>query len=193
MKKIFCISFYNDFTRFYEKFNEISNVQVKIFSCNLSGFIYPLEKKSSRIFLPFAVRFKRNRLLASKILKGSERKWVVEYHVKRDSSYKCYEKIGLKYFCYFYLKFSLGKPNIVIISGDSRLQSRSAMLACKYLNITYLCFEQGPFNSTYLDEKGVLSNVSFRDNFPVKNKISNSNICYDSNKPKKIFILPRIF
>ena len=192
MKNVFCISFYNDFTRFFEKFNEINDVKVKIFSCNLSGFFFPLNKKASRIFLPLAVRMNRNQINASKLLNKSERKWIVEYHEKRDYSYKYYEKIGFEYFSYFYLILTLGNPNIVIISGDSRLQSRSAILACKYLNIEYLCFEQGPFNTTYLDKKGVLSNASFRDDFPVKKQISNTNICYDSKKPKKIFILPRI-
>ena len=54
-------------------------------------------------------------------------------------------------------------PDVAIISGDTRLPAEALMCALKGTKTVSWYFEQGPYKTTVLDQKGVNANCSFRE------------------------------
>ena len=156
--KICTLSFYYDFTRYFNSIAiENSEVCVKNFCCAPSAFLSRVSKNCDNIFLPFAIRLNRQKYpLSDEITR-----WIASYYEDMRTQNNKYESLAKKYYSYFYNFLQVEMPDVFIISGDSRLQSRAASQACLDLGIKVVYFEQGPFGTTQLDLRGVNCNASF--------------------------------
>lgn len=190
--------FYDDFARYFYKVNTALaryNINSFMFSNNFSGWLYWFLRGKSTCLLPIASFF-QNFLFFSKtnkLLTNDDLNFMIEYHQKLlKGKYVFYLRIKARlYFCYLYRWAKNNDINLFFISGDSRLISRSAIVVANKLNIKKLFFEQGPYNTTIIDNLGVNCNFSFRKNFPVFRK--NNQAYFDFQSKNKKFKRNKIY
>lgn len=161
MRKIITISYTADFARFFEKI--LSNVSPEVeffnFSIHLSSYLYSKVHGIQSCYLPLSVRsYEKNDIEISE----DSLKKIVSYHTASGCDPKIINEIALKYLNFYTEFFKRTKVDFVILSGDTRLQVKTLEYVAKKHNIGVLYFEQGPLNTTILDEKGVNANCSFR-------------------------------
>lgn len=90
-----------------------------------------------------------------------------------DQAFKLYgkdeklalRKVAVKYLNYFDEKFSENKFDCLITSGESRLIPSVLIYIAKKYDVRIIYFEQGPFGTTMIDNKGVNANISFAPSF----------------------------
>lgn len=174
MKILVSIGFYSDFTRLFVeladslKRNDEFKI-VKHYATHPSGYISSFSSNRIEVdFLPIKVRIKSIKRID---LSLDVLDWVGEYSVLTGTNKNTARNISAKYANYFYNEFSKIKPDIVIISGDSRLQSRAACYVAGKLGIKMFFFEQGPFNTTVFDKTGVNKNAAFVKFIPKISKL----------------------
>ncbi|WP_045482061.1 capsular polysaccharide export protein, LipB/KpsS family [Vibrio owensii] len=171
MKKVISLDFYADFSRFFslvcKDLNE-SSVQVEWLHLCLfpSSLAYCKIHRRKSLFVPLLARKSNNHFLS---VSEEQLRDLLVYH---GSSDKDLEAIAECYLSYFYKVLCDNKPDLVIISGDSRLPARCLKLVTEYMDIKTLFFEQGPRSTTLLDKKGVNANCSFRDENFLQNDFS---------------------
>ena len=183
MKTVIAVGFYDDFARFYlELKKELVKLNYKFiyFSIYPSGFIYFLTRfnKCSLISLKARTRsliyhFKyRNQLkIDSDYYLGVNLNEVIHYHLNlkigTESSLKI---LAMSYVDLIGSIFLKTQPDILYLSGDTRLSIEVfSRIARRYKTRVYY-FEQGPFGTTIIDERGVNANASIRNyEFPTTN------------------------
>lgn len=162
MKKIITLSYYSDFSRFFsilsKGFEEHEWVDFSIYP---SAYIYGLIHGNRTLFLPIKTKYYKNKFnYPCHTATQEELNWICEYHqVSKELI-----KIAIQYINFYQTYFINNEVSLVIISGDSRLPARALSYCAKKFGIKVLFFEQGPYNTTILDAKGVNANCSFRGN-----------------------------
>lgn len=164
MKKIITLSYYADFSRFFNctfSFAEKNKIDHIDLCVNFSAKAYNILNNVKSVYLPSAVKnYNANKLdfdISSDIYDDVE----VYYLENTPSWYSTKKK---QYLNYFYDLFLQEKPDLVIVSGDSRVAANCCSVIAKVLGLKLLHMEQGPINTTILDPIGVNANCSFRSN-----------------------------
>ncbi len=183
--KILSIGYYDDFARFFleikkELLKKDTNISFKYLSLYFSGYLYFLIRLQNVSFFSFNVwlnkilhKNKYMKILSNNsIYKGIDLNNVIQYHLLFNKK----EEINLKLQAISYIniieKLLLDfKPDVLILSGDSRMSIEIFNMKAKELGIKTYYFEQGPFGTTILDTEGVNANASIR-NIQIKNETS---------------------
>lgn len=179
MKKILTIGYYADFSRF---FNEIKketlkkSTDYKFFHINLyfSGYIYSLTHGQKSIYLPFAAL--KYKFYADE----SDRRPIdkfIQYHITLNPGINeiKLQKQAVKYYSYFEGLLNDYMPDLIILSGDSRMPIEIIQFIAKKKSIKVLHFEQAPLGRTILDPNGVNANCSCREIASIDLNIINEN------------------
>lgn len=201
---VICIGTLDKFSRFYLKLgHELSldsKVKLYIFSIHLSGFLYTLFrlKFSSWIsiktwFLAVRKKKKYQQIIQNQTnYKNIDFKKLINFHLKLNESQSEHKLLlqALAYIDFFDSEFSKKKPDIIILIGDSRLSIEACIALAKQHKIKTYFIEQGPFNTTVFDKKGVNANASIKSfkigetiNLTEQQKININNFI---NKPKSL-------
>jgi capsular polysaccharide export protein len=193
--KILSIGYYDDFARFYLKMKkefkkENKNIEFKYLSLYFSGYLYFLFRLQNVSFFSFKVWINKilNKKKYMQILdnykeyKGVNLDSIIKYHLQLDGK----EEINLKLQAISYIDIienllNRYNPDILILSGDSRMSIEILNLKAKELDIKTYYFEQGPFGTTVFDEQGVNANASIR-NIDIKIDKSNEDMEKDVSK-----------
>lgn len=202
---ILCISYYDKFSRFFleikkELKKDNSNLKFKIFSINFSGYLYSFLRltPSALISLKAWINVLWNRKKYSKIITNNhiyrdiDFHSCIEFHTKLNKNIKKRDLLlqAISYIDILHKEFAKLKPDILLVIGDSRLIIEIAKKMAIKFNAKIYFIEQGPFNTTIFDSKGVNANASIRTleikrnaKLTAQQKV-NINNCI--NKPKPI-------
>jgi len=175
--KILAIGYYDDFARFFlgikkELLKFDDNIKFKYLSLYLSGFMYWFfrDKNSSWFSLKAWFSALKNHskykqiVLSQNEYKNINLSKVVRYHTMLNDSKELKLKIqAISYIDIIENLFNQFSPDIIILSGNSRMSIEILNIKAKERNIKVLYFEQGPFGTTIIDEKGVNANASIRN------------------------------
>lgn len=180
--KILAIGYYDDFARFFlEIKRELKvgrrSVEFRYFSLYLSGFLYFLVRMQSVIFLPLVVRLLvlRHKKAYQKeielgVCQGINLDDIIRYHLlldKKDRQALLMQAVG---YIHYYQRYLMAyNPDVLLLSGDSRMSVQILDALAKQKRIRTYYFEQGPFGTTTWDSAGVNANASIRQykNFPM--------------------------
>ena len=176
--KILTLAYYGTFSRYFRYLEKnICEINPKVSFFNVS--IYPSahlfwkENNEHSVFLPHEIR----KIEVTDITEIGETYNnisivnVMRYHlqllkIKQNTPEYNYLKLNaIRYIEYFDNLFKTHKFDIFICSGDSRLFVEIAVIIAKKYNVKICFFEQGPYNTTIIDEQGVNANSSFRTSF----------------------------
>ncbi|WP_439151668.1 capsular polysaccharide export protein, LipB/KpsS family [Winogradskyella sp.] len=179
--KIICFSTFDKFSRFYLdiernlKTKYTGHIIVKIYSLYFSGFLYTFLrfKFSSWISLKAWRLARKNKNHYKEIIetqdqyKGLYFNNLTKFHVALDDriSTEALQLQALAYIDVFDTIYSKFQPDYIISIGDSRMCIEIGIALAKLKNITVFYIEQGPFNTTFFDNKGVNANISIREDF----------------------------
>lgn len=180
MKKILAIGYYDDYARFFlhiEKELKLVRTNLVFFYVNiyLSGFLYTLFNKF-RITTLISYKAWFNVFLNKKKYlecinyidyKGVNLNEITKFDRKLNN-YDDDEINSLKLQACAYIDividiFESYKPDLLLLSDDSRLVIEIMNHFAKFYKVNVLYFEQGPFKTTIFDNKGVNANASIRD------------------------------
>lgn len=182
---VLCIGYYDKFSRLFLKIkkhfkNIYPNAKFTVDSMYFSGYLYTLFRGQQGSFLSFK---------AWRLAKKNKEKYNV--HLASSRLYKNFDldKLILSIYNYNYheeedllrqamayidiLEQKIVGVDLLLLIGDSRLPFEIAKQMAKNVNIKIYHIEQGPFNTTILDQKGVNANLSVRGYMP-KTKINES-------------------
>jgi capsular polysaccharide export protein len=177
MKTILAVGYYDDFARFFlaikkEFKKKDAEIRFTYFSIYLSGYLYFILKFNKVSFFSFRVwlqALKKNReytkFLLSKSIsyKGINLNKIISYHLLLEPKSEIkLKKQAMSYIDIVEKCFSENKPDLIILSGDSRMCIEIFDLLARRAKIKTFYFEQGPFGTTILDENGVNANASIR-------------------------------
>ncbi len=178
MKKILTISYYADFSRFFKLGienmlrDDVSWLNLCIYP---SAYIYSISHNIKSVFLPRKINSESGYELD---IDSDTLNDLCRYHginkssIERTKAYLAYYQRLLKEY----------NPDLIILSGDSRIPVTTLSYVAKSLDIKVVYFEQGPLNTTILDEKGVNANCSFRFN----DHVSDDSSAFDKAKSVKV-------
>lgn len=184
---IVAVGYYDDFARFFFSLKEelkSRNVNVKFYYLSLfmSGWLFFLFRLKQSIFFSMKTKINsiKNRRKYLKLLKSDDSYYagislndVIRYHYLLDNSKKKELKIQAMSYIDVVKKFLIAKkPSVLFLSGDSRLCVQVFDVIGDKMNIPRLYFEQGPFRTTIIDDKGVNANSSFRNRINDVNDLS---------------------
>lgn len=99
---------------------------------------------------------------------------------------------ALIYLNFFDHVFKVNDFDLLISSGDSRLLPSVIIHLAKEYNVKIIYFEQGPFNSTILDRKGVNANIEFKPSLNTIDEVKLNKLneyLKDENKNNKYWIV----
>ncbi|MEZ8379131.1 hypothetical protein AB6C48_09885 [Vibrio splendidus] len=158
-KKIISLNYYSDFSRFFCEINSnIESVDWKHYCIYPSSYVYLCLRNEDAILLPRHVN-ERSDLDDSILLDLCS----YELYENTSEKYKNYMFNKARQYVSLFMKLILvDKPDLAIISGDERLQSKALKYVVEKMGVKHVFFEQGPFNTTILDRNGVNANCSFR-------------------------------
>ncbi|NUU67346.1 hypothetical protein HQN64_14720 [Enterobacteriaceae bacterium BIT-l23] len=167
------IGFYDDFARFFHALGDNFNkrgVKFNYLSIYFSGFFYSrLRKRNASWMVVHVWRryfFKRRyyqMAATADEYRGVNLDKAIRYHVCSLPKHKeYYRAIACAYIDYAFQYFKCKKYDAMIVSGDSRLQCTVFIEVAKQFNIKIYYFEQGAFDTTFIDCWGVNSNSGAR-------------------------------
>ena len=171
--KIITTAYFKDFARYILFLENEINVKTKTSHVFYNVSIYPcahnyyLSRRKHSVYLPF--------------VRVSSDEYKLELHESLIEELICFNKKSLAlYGKDFNLKlriqavkylnildgiFKNERFDYLISSGDSRLLPMVTIYLAKKYNVKIIFFEQGPFNTTIFDKKGVNANISFVPSF----------------------------
>jgi len=197
--KVSTIGFYHDFTRLFGALHNKRTpsgcvLKVHNYACVFSGIFREKDVEIKTTFLPIAVRSINT---TDPSISESVIDYVGSYLRTFGTSSNRSRHLASLYVGYFLNEFRKTQPDIVIISGDTRMQSRAAKIACEILDIKRLYFEQGPFGTTILDPIGVNCNAGFAKRFTPANQVpsdtsSISSTTVATRERVQLSMLPRL-
>ncbi|MBT5491028.1 hypothetical protein HOK00_01600 [bacterium] len=197
--KILTTTFYADFVRYFNYLeDELEKLVQDIEFYNIS--LYPTAhyqwKQYNRhsILLPNAVLNYKNKIsIIPDEYKGINLSKIINFSYKTQIMFNKDNTNELKIQAIRYIDFFEelfnDKFDLYISSGDSRMLIQIADIFAKRNNVKTYYFEQGPFGTTILDEKGVNYNISFRDRKNLNENIVKEKVQifidnYYTNKPR---------
>ncbi|WP_152081541.1 capsular polysaccharide export protein, LipB/KpsS family [Enterobacter oligotrophicus] len=167
MKKILTVGYYADFSRFFNKIRlETLNISADYtyfhINLHLSGYLYSLAHGQRSVYLPVAsskLQFEKNEG------RNIDLNRFIQYHVTLNPDIDQTKLLqqAAKYFNYFEKLLNDYDPDLIIVSGDSRMPVEILQFLAKTHSIKILHFEQAPLGRTVLDSNGVNANCSCRN------------------------------
>lgn len=176
--KVLCVGYYDKFSRLFlgigkELKKKHPDLEFKIHSLFFSGFFYSLLRGAPSSLISFRAWYKvlSNKKKHEKILgansrhKNLELEKLIDYQLcfDKDSSRKDLLLQAVSYIDLIDRELSGFRPDFMLLVGDSRMAIQVAKLLAQQRNIKTYFIEQGPFNSTFFDPKGVNANASIRE------------------------------
>jgi capsular polysaccharide export protein len=175
--KILSIGYYDDFARFFlgikkELKQENNKIELKYLSLYFSGYLYFLVRLQNVSFFSFKVWINKilnknkyqNIINKNVTYRGIDLNEIIKYHKLLDNENELNLKLqAISYIDIIEKLFNNYKPDILILSSDSRLSIEIFDIKAKELGIKTYYFEQGPFGTTMFDNKGVNANASIRN------------------------------
>jgi capsular polysaccharide export protein len=202
--RIICVGTLDKFSRFFLKLRKELNLEINakvyVYSLHLSGFLYTFIRLKFSCWITvkswFKVILNKKKYLQiikkSSVYKSVHFKKLITYHSNLDTSISKQNLLlqAIAYIDIIELLILKKTPDLIILIGDSKLSIEVfKVLAKKHLIQTYF-LEQGPFNTTIFDNKGVNANASIREFKLTNNKISGlfqeKNIFNFIKRPKTI-------
>lgn len=203
--KILSIGYYDDFARFFlaikkELQTKESKIEFKYLSLYLSGALYflsrlqPVSFFSMKVWLNKIIHKKEYQAVVDKhkIYKSINLDKIITYHKLLDSQQENELKLqAISYIDIIEKLLKKYKPDILLLSGDSRMSIEILNIKAKEYNIRTYYFEQGPFGTTILDSNGVNANASIREwqysdeSETLEQKESNINNFFQRKKSQK--------
>lgn len=202
--KILTTTYFKDFARYFSYLenslirenNSIEFFNISIYPC---ADYYWLKNNKHSILLPKIVSGmvidNIDEVLKENIYKNINLDKIINFNYKSQMMYGFDNKYKLKiqaikYIEYFDNLFSSTSFDLFISSGDSRMLIEISVLIAKRYGVKVFYFEQGPFGTTMMDEKGVNCNISFMDRKDLsveidKNRLSGFINDYKNNKKEK--------
>jgi capsular polysaccharide export protein len=191
--KILSIGYYDDFARFFlsiksELQNKNKDLEFRYLSLYLSGYLYFLFRFNKVSFFSLSVWINKiiNQAKYQKILettyiyKNIDLNDVIKYHLLLDEKAKiCLKLQALSYIDIIEKLFKNYSPDVLILSGDSRMSVEILNIKAKEFGIKTYYFEQGPFGTTIFDNKGVNANASIR-----QMNLTNNTLSFDESDEK---------
>jgi len=161
-KKILFVGFYDDFARLYHGVAHELDFDCYFVFQNLSGFLYSILRNFFATYLFFSPvhLISKRKANALPALGDEEIMYILEYG-QIDSKFRRF--IVRKLYYFWYRKLLRLNINTILIAGDSRPISRLFKVIGQLQGCNIHFFEQGPQNTTILDDTGVNSNSSFRE------------------------------
>lgn len=177
--KILAIGYYDDFARFFLSVRkalqkQCNNPLFKYINIHLSGYFYWFfHTFESTMLISFKAwaRVLLNKKLYKKLVMDSVYKEInlneiIRYNTKLGDV-SSQNKVLLKMQACAYIDvveeiIEDFKPDVLLLSDDSRLVIEIINLIGKGRKIKTFYFEQGPFGTTIIDSEGVNANASFR-------------------------------
>jgi len=196
--KILVIGYYDDFARFFlgikkELKKENKKIEFKYLSLYFSGYLYFLVRLQNVSFFSLEVWINKiinknkylNILNSYVSYKGICLNDIIRYHKLIDKE----NEVNLKLQAISYIDvvdklLKKYRPDILILSSDSRLSVEIFDMKAKELGIKTYYFEQGPFGTTMFDRKGVNANAIIRKKLI---EVDNTSIQEKENNIKKFF------
>ncbi len=178
--KVISFSTFDKYSRFYLdiekqlKANRPSEtVNFKMYSIYFSGFLYALLRLKHSNWIPVTSWFNAlknrqkylNLLSSTETYKGLRFKDFCKFHValNKSTSQQDLQLQALAYIDLIDRIFNTEQPDYLICLGDSRMSIEIAIALAQLKQIKVYYIEQGPFNTTFFDHKGVNANISFRE------------------------------
>jgi capsular polysaccharide export protein len=171
------------------------NLKFKIFSLYLSGFFYSFLRRQpsswltqKALFQVFKHKKKYTQIIESNaVYKNLDLNKLIDYHFKLNKK-ASKKQLLLQAAAYIDIidEQLQQKPDFLLLIGDLRLPVEIAKLLAQQHNIKTFFIEQGPFQTTIFDEKGVNANHSIRGFNPGENQetVSGAGKKLNSKKPK---------
>ena len=174
MTKVLCIGYYDKFSRFFlqikKQFTEDNRgVHMTILSTYLSGFLYSF------------IRFQGGEWISAKAwIRALKYKKIHQKYLSEDVVYKGIninelldnyqlQSKHLKWQAMAYVDIfekKLKNIDVLLMIGDLRLPFEIAKKIARQNNIPIYFLEQGPFSTTFVDQKGVNANAGIRGYSP---------------------------
>ena len=191
--KIICVGYFDKNSRFFLDIKRhLNNTTIRIYSVYFSGFLYTLFRFKFSCWLPLKawVLVQRKKKYYKQIINNSITYKNIEYdnylnfHLIIDKTIpkKHLQLQALAYIDIFEKILNDYTPNVLLTIGDSRLCFEIAVAVAKIKNIKIFYLEQGPYNTTFFDEKGVNKNLSARLNFRFNKNSTTSLKLFQSNQ-----------
>ncbi|WP_416441167.1 hypothetical protein ACH3O9_13145 [Leeuwenhoekiella sp. A16] len=175
--KVLAIGYYDDFARFFlgvkkEFKRETSTIEFRYHSLYFSGALYFWIRGHEASWCSMIIYIRgllsregyKKKLDSSKIYKGIDLEGVINYHIICNGTrYKPALLLqAIAAIDYWEKKLEHNKPDVLILSGDSRMVIEILNILAVRLGIKIYYFEQGPFGTTILDTEGVNTNATIR-------------------------------
>lgn len=173
--KVLCISYYDKFSRFFigiekELKKTTPSTQFEILSLYPSGYFYSLFRGVTSTLASFKCwlsAYKNRRKYASilsqkkPVYREFDLDRLIDYQIKLNKNIKR-ESLLLQAIEYinFIDKKTTTSPDVILLIGDSRLLIDITKIIAKRKGIKTYFIEQGPYNTTFFDTKGVNANAS---------------------------------
>ncbi|HET8838722.1 MAG TPA: hypothetical protein VFM82_06975 [Flavobacteriaceae bacterium] len=202
---ILCIGYYDKFSRFFLGIKsalkkENPNLQFKIYSLYFSGFFYSFLRGNSSSLFSFKawwnVFFNKRKYL--KIVGSQTHYHSIDLHELIAYQFQLNEKTSRKqmllqaisYIDLMHKEIERFQPDAILLIGDSRLLIEITKQLAQQRKIKTWFVEQGPFQTTFFDEKGVNANASIRgfsseENSLQREKIDSINSFLIRNRQQK--------
>ncbi|MTD26396.1 capsular polysaccharide export protein, LipB/KpsS family [Erwinia sorbitola] len=165
-RKILTIGYYADFSRFFKRIADETkkinhNIEFLHVDLFLSGYLYSVFNGQKSVYLPCQ---KSKAVQTTDVRDDDFYRQFIVYHQRLLPSLNEGELIAQakKYYHYFNELLSDYQPDLIIVSGDSRMPAEIVHHLALEKDIKIACFEQAPLGRTILDLKGVNANSSFR-------------------------------
>ena len=182
--KILAIGYYDDFARFFldvfKKLRSKGSFQITYLNLYFSGFLFCLSRfkfhgwiNPKILWLILKNTKKYENFIAEKkdVYKGINVEKVINYHMRLPNPKKRrLTKTALAYIDLFHELIDIKSPDLLFLSGDSRMSVEILIEIANSKNIPCLHFEQAPFGCTIVDPKGVNANASVRNFTPTHSK-----------------------
>jgi len=176
---ILCIGYYDKHSRFFlgikkQLQKETYNLNFKINSIHLSGFLYTFLRFQYSIWLPMkvwlrAIKNKKKYITiidSSDIYKNICYKTLIKFHDNLNAKISKKNLLiqTLSYIDFFEEYLNENEIDLILLIGDSRLCIEVCIALCKKSKIKIYFIEQGPFNTTIFNDTGVNANIQINPN-----------------------------
>ncbi|WP_179005529.1 capsular polysaccharide export protein, LipB/KpsS family [Winogradskyella forsetii] len=172
-------------------------MSLKVFSLYFSGFLYTLLrfKYSNWISVKAWYLAQRKKQLYTSIINSQNSYKNLNFNdyyafhaaLTKNISTKSLQLQTLAYIDIFDEIFANETPDYLISIGDSRLCMEIAIALAKTKKIKVRYIEQGPFNTTFFDDKGVNANISIREKDNYQSTKINEHPISDDKASNKIY------
>ncbi|RED48450.1 capsular polysaccharide export protein, LipB/KpsS family [Seonamhaeicola aphaedonensis] len=174
---VLCIGYFDKFSRFFigikkELKEKRPNARFYIISLFFSGYFYSCLRKHKSSIITFKawlnVLLHKKKFLTA-ISKNSYKNitldTLINYHTNLNKNISRTSLLlqCVSYIDILYKKFETFKPDIILLIGDSRLVFEVTKKLALLFHVKVYYIEQGPYNTTFFDSKGVNANHSISD------------------------------